>query len=344
MGTSRRRASSNASTPHGHHWTGFAACCSKYGLSLDANLEELRSANAVTAFPAGMGNQWQSEAPQRTDTVVVVSLVLLVLAVIGCVLILCGGKLLPLVAALTGALLGWMLGGLVQAAVLPDWPPLVGAGLSALAGAALGALFVRVAVALGFAAAGAVLFTLLAGLLVERGIAPTQLPMQADSVVAVGSQTDATQSIRVARRGLSGAVLEIVGDAHGQSRAEGAMPALAGAGSRLVVLVRERLEGVPAPTRTFLIAATAAGAAIGLGVGLLFARAANAAAAAILGAMLLLGCGMPLLESWLPALRAPAHPLGWIFLGAALAVAGWAFQMRPSPLPKVQRQDPHPTT
>lgn len=257
------------------------------------------------------------------------SLVLLVLSIIGLVLILGGGRLLPLVAALTGALLGWMLGGVVQAAVLPDWPPLVGAGLSALAGAALGALFVRMAVALGFGAAGAVLFTLLAGLLVERGVAPTQLPMQTNSVEAVGTQSDAKQSIRDASRGLSGAVWEIVGDARGQSRAEGTIPALAGAGSRLSALVRDRLGSVPGPTRTFLIAATAAGAAIGLGIGLLFARAAHAAAAAVVGAMLLLGCGMPLLEGWFPTLRAPSHPLGWIFLGAALAVAGWAFQMRP---------------
>jgi len=284
--------------------------------------------------------QWQSAAPRRTDTVVVASLVLLALAIIGFVLILCGGRLLPLVAALTGALLGWMLGGMVQAAVLPDWPPLVGAGLSALAGAALGALFVRVAVALGFAASGAVLFTLLAGLLVERGVAPTQLPMQADSVEAVGTQADAKQSIRAARHGLSGAVWEIVGDARGQSRAEGTIPALAGAGSRLSVLVRERLAAVPGPTRTFLIAATAAGAAIGLGIGLLFARAANAAAAAVVGAMLLLGCGLPLLEGWFPALRAPSHPLGWVFLGAALAVGGWAFQMRAGTSAKVSSGEP----
>lgn len=272
------------------------------------------------------------------------SIVLLALAVIGFVLILCGGRLLPLVAALTGALFGWMLGGVVQAAVLPDWPPLVGAGLSALAGAALGALFVRMAVAVGFAAVGAVLFTLLAGLLVERGVAPTQLPMQADSVAAVGTPSEAKQSIRNARRGLSNAVWEIVGDARGQSRDEGTIPALAGAGSRLSLLIRERLGGVPGPTRTFLIAATAAGAAIGLGIGLLFARAANAAAAAILGAMLLLGCGMPLLESWFPTIRSPSHPLGWIFLGAALAVAGWAFQMRPKSPPKVPPQVPQSST
>jgi hypothetical protein len=270
----------------------------------------------------------------------VATLVLFVLAIIGCVLILCGGRLLPLVAALTGALLGWMVGGMIQAMVLPDWPPLVGAGLSALTGAALGALFVRVAVALGFAATGAVLFTLLAGVLVERGLAPTQLPVEAESVKAAETQSQATDSIRTARRGLSGAVLDIVGDARGQSRAEGAIPALAGAGSRLSTLLRERLEGVPRPSRTFLIAATAAGAVIGFGIGLLFARAANAAAAAVVGAMLVLGCGLPLIESVFPSARAPVHPLGWVFLGAALAVGGWAFQMRPAPQNKNEPREP----
>lgn len=271
------------------------------------------------------------------------SLVLLALAVIGCVLILCGGALLPLVAALTGALLGWMAGGFVQAAVLPDWHPLVGAGLSAIAGAALGALFVRLAVAIGFAAACAVLLTLLAGVLVERGVAPTQLPMQADSVHAVGTQAQARQSIRAARSGLSGAVWQIVGDARGQSRLDGTLPALAGAGGRLHVLLMERLDGVPGPTRTFLIAATAAGAAVGLGIGLLFAKAANAAAAAVLGAMLLLGCGLPLMEAWIPAVRSPAHPLGWVFLGGALALGGWAFQMRPKDAAKPAPQQPQTT-
>src|SRR6185437_14156380 len=31
-GTSRRRASANASSPHGHQSTGLSACCSRYGL------------------------------------------------------------------------------------------------------------------------------------------------------------------------------------------------------------------------------------------------------------------------------------------------------------------------
>jgi hypothetical protein len=104
--------------------------------------------------------------------------------------------------------------------------------------------------------------------------------------------------------------------------------------------LRERLEGVPRPSRTFLIAATAAGAVIGFGIGLLFARAANAAAAAVVGAMLVLGCGLPLIESVFPSARAPVHPLGWVFLGAALAVGGWAFQMRPAPQNKNEPREP----
>src|ERR1700684_2607184 len=60
-GTSRRRASSNASGDHGHQSTGLSACCSRYGLvalfswftHLILYLERTRLAPRAPLLPAG---------------------------------------------------------------------------------------------------------------------------------------------------------------------------------------------------------------------------------------------------------------------------------------------------
>lgn len=244
-----------------------------------------------------------------------------------------------LVAAFTGGTLGWCIGGVFHATLVPQWSPAMCAATMAVALAAVAALFVRPAVAVGFGLAGTIVGLLLGGLLVERGIAPTAPLAGGESPSAVEPSPSA--SLRQARSGLSAAMLDILSDAQASAKQANAnrsdaISTLAGTGARAYTQLRSRWELMPEATRTFLLAVSAAGAAVGFGLGVVFSRWALAGASSVAGSILVLGCGWPLAESFSPALRCSDSAAAWLLLGSAVALSGWAFQMR-----RVEKRD-HP--
>lgn len=265
------------------------------------------------------------------------TLVLILLCALGFLLVIAGLRLIGLVAAVSGGILGWCLGGVIHGTLIPEWSPAICATVASVACAALAALFIRPAVAVGFGAAGTIIGALIGGILVERGIAPTA--PNADADVSPTSQLDSTpaQAVRAARSGFSESMQTILGQTQGGSTPTETLARLAGAGSRIGAVAKSRWDLVPAPTRTFLLASTAAGAIIGFGVGVVFARWALAGASSALGTLLLLACGIPLMEKHAPTIPLPKSTAAWILVGAALTLAGWAFQMR-----RVQRESEPP--
>lgn len=256
------------------------------------------------------------------------TLVLSLFSTLGFFLIVAGVHLLGLVAAFTGGVLGWCLGGFLHDSLVPEWSPTLCAATACVIGAALAALFIRPAVALGFGVAGTLIGLLLGAVLVERGIAPTAPLETATPALTTEREPPPAASLRAARSGLAQSILAIVDDALPTAEPTAQIARLAGAGTRIATLVKSRWSIVPQATQTFLLAMTAGGAIIGLGIGVLFSRWALAGASSALGSLLLLGCGMPVLESLVPQFRCPESAAAWLFLGAATTLAGWAFQMR----------------
>lgn len=269
------------------------------------------------------------------------TLILALFAALGFFLLIAGVQLVGLIAAFTGGVLGWCLGGFIHDSFVPEWSPAICAATASVGCAALAALFVRPAVAVGFAAAGTIIGLLFAGLLVERGIAPTAPLPSAKSSANATQEPTPSASVRAARSGLTDSILSIIGESRHQSAGEdptGSIARLAGAGGRIAAQIKSRWDLVPPATQTFLFAVTAGGAVMGFGLGIFFARWALAGAAATLGSLLFLGCGMPLMETIVPSFHCPESPTAWIFLGGATTLAGWAFQMR-----RVQAQKEAPS-
>lgn len=262
------------------------------------------------------------------------TLVLSLFTTLGFFLIVAGVRLMGLVAAFTGGVIGWCLGGFLHDSLVPEWSPTLCAATACVMGAALAALFIRPAVALGFGVTGTIIGLLLGAVLVERGIAPTAPIATETQVLMSDREPPPAASLRAARSGLAQSILAIVDDAIPTAQPTARLTRLAGAGTRIATLVKSRWSLVPAATRTFLMAMVGGGAVVGLGLGLLFSRWALAGASSALGSLLLLGCGMSVLESLVPQFRSPESVAAWLFLGAATTVAGWAFQMR-----RVQARD-----
>ncbi|MSR28016.1 MAG: hypothetical protein EXS03_00360 [Phycisphaerales bacterium] len=250
--------------------------------------------------------------------------VLGLLALLGFFLLIAGVRLIGLVAAFTGGTLGWCLGGILHDTLVPGWSPALCAASAAVAGAALAALFIRPAVAVAFAVAGLSLGLILGGVLIERGIAPTA-PIQADGGGPPPAPEHPSSAVRVARSGL----LELARTSLGEAQQAGGSPnALAGVGGRAWTAVRTRWQSVPGATRTFLLAMAGGGAVLGFGLGVVFSRWALAGASSAVGALLLVGCGLPLGENLTGAYRCPESMAAWLLLLGAVTLSGWAFQMR----------------
>gem|GEM_PF-721575 len=272
----------------------------------------------------------QSGNGSSTDTVSTMSLLILSLfTLLGFFLLIAGVRLIALIAAFTGGVIGWCLGGYVHDTLIPEWSAALCAATASVAFAALAALFIRPAVAVGFGIAGTIAGLLFGGLLVERAIAPTApLPTTSTSAQIASTENQPAASVRAARSGLTESIVSILGETHANADKSDKLTLLAGAGSRVLSQLKDRWSLVPGPTQTFLLAVTAAGAAMGLGLGVLFSRWALAGASAALGSLLFLGCGMPLAETIFANFRCPNSPAAWLFLGGATTLAGWAFQMR----------------
>ena len=248
------------------------------------------------------------------------------LALLGFFLLIAGVRLIGLVAAFTGGAIGWCVGGALHQFLVPEWSIALCAATVAVAGAALGALFIRPAVAICGATVGLGLGLTLGTLMVERGITPTAPVATSESVAP--TEVQASSALKQARSGLQelfGGTLDAVQDSQGHPDQ---IRVVAGLGARLLVDLKSRWTTVPGATRTFLLAMAVGGATVGLGIGIIFSRWALAGASSALGAILFLGCGLPLGEELTHAYRTPESPRAWLLLLGALTLAGWAFQMR----------------
>ena len=270
-------------------------------------------------------------------------------AAVGLMLLLFGGRLLLLMVTLAGGAAGWVAGGALCESLVPEWPPAMCAATGAVLGAGLAALFLKPTIAILLGATGAVAGLLVAGALIERGVVPTgRAPYGSPRAAAV--EPTAASGVRDARstalaaieRALSGQARASAPAADGtpSSRAPASPPGSAPAGASggaLVTLARAGMQvwrdlaaawdAVPPQARTLLSASAGAGGVAGLVLGLLFSRWVMSGVAALVGALMLCGAGLPLAERMSGgAVRAPESPTGWLVLASALAVAGWAFQ------------------
>jgi hypothetical protein len=269
----------------------------------------------------------------------VLPLVLCLLTLLGVLLMIAGVRLIGLVAAFTGGTLGGCVAVTVQGSIAPDWSPALCAASATVIGTALGALFVRPAVATGFAIVGATLGIVVAAALIERGI--TSPPPSPDGPQAAGEiDTASSQSVRETQTGIVELVRRIALESREVQASDDAMRALAGIGRRSWISLTALWQRVPSASRTLLLALGAGGAALGIGLVIAFPRWSVAGASSALGAALALSCGLPLGERLTGAFRTPQSPVAWFMLFAALTLAGWAFQMR-----RVQsrREEPAPS-
>lgn len=267
----------------------------------------------------------------------------------GLLLVLFGGRLLLLMVTLAGGAAGWLAGGALCSSLVPEWPPALCAATCAVFGAGLAALFLKPTIAILLAVAGAAAGLLVAGALIERGMVPTgRAPYGSPRAAAV--EPSAASGVRDARstalaaieRALStssaraapaapaapaGATSPAAPGGASAGTDSGALITLARAGMQVWRELAHAWESVPPQARTLLAASAGAGGVAGLVMGLLFSRWAISGVAALIGAMMLCGAGLPLAERISGgAVRAPESPTGWLLLVVALAVAGWAFQ------------------
>jgi hypothetical protein len=270
-------------------------------------------------------------------------------AAVGLLLLLFGGRLLLLMVTIAGGAAGWLAGGAACDSMVPEWPPALCAATCAVLGAGAAALFLKPAIALLLAVAGAAAGLLVAGALVEHAMVPTgRAPYGSPRDAAV--EPAAASGVRDARSTALAAIERALarerpraGTAGGAAQpgaAAGPLPDSTEAASEagtLVTLARAGMQmwrelaaawdSVPPQVRTLLAASGAAGGVAGLVVGLLFSRWAMTGVSALVGAMLLCGAGLPLAEQVSSgAVRAPESSTGWLLVVGAFALAGWAFQ------------------
>ncbi len=255
------------------------------------------------------------------------SVVPTLLTVLGVLLLVAGVRLIGLVAAFTGGTIGWCVAGALQGTLAPDLSPALCAASAAVIGASLGALFVRPAVATGFAVFGVVVGLMLGVALVDRGVTGPTSAGGSQPTTAADSERP-SQAIEHARIDLIGLARRT---AQGAQRALGEtspISALALVGSQAWGELNQAWRRVPSASRTLLMAMAAGGAALGVGVVIVFSRWALAGASSAIGAALVLGCGLPLGSRLTGAYRPPETVGRWLLLMAVLTLSGWAFQMR----------------
>lgn len=94
----------------------------------------------------------------------------------------------------------------------------------------------------------------------------------------------------------------------------------------LVAWCDERWYSESPQVRTFLGAAAAGGALVGLILGAWLAQSSAAFLTSLVGAMFTLVGGMPILARFIDRAAEPVAPIGWMLLWLSLAGAGWLVQ------------------
>jgi hypothetical protein len=107
----------------------------------------------------------------------------------------------------------------------------------------------------------------------------------------------------------------------------------------------EQWNGMPKPMQTLVTASAATGAFLGFVAGAACPTWAAATLTSLLGSLLVLLCGAPLLSRVVPAESLPEiRPLGWLAVWVALGVTGWIFQWVTRPTKAAPRRKAEPET
>ena len=258
-----------------------------------------------------------------------------ILLVVGLATLLFGARLLRPTLALAAIFLG------VTIAVA--WARVAGSTLSPIWWAAFGAIGGVVAATLGYrlllaggsAAIGLTLSAIVASAAIEAGIVAThdgaarrETPPAALALDEAASETEAS---------VASVPTDAIAAALGPwiDRYAGELRATLGAAKGELDSRWNRLAG---PERTFFLASVAAGAFIGLVLGLMNPNGTARVVTSLLGALFLLAGGVPLLvrslESETVRAGPAATPLRWLAAWLAIAFLGWIFQLRTRPIPK----------
>jgi len=252
------------------------------------------------------------------------------LAALGILLLLAGGRLFRPALGIAAIFLGVTLAvgyARVSGATLS---PLVAAGLGAIGGAVVAMLGYRLLLAAAGGTLGIALAAILASAAIEAGFVATAEGEAARAAPPVAADaTDGTDAPRpspaasLVERAIEDTLAPWI-DRYGPDA------------SHRLGLVRgefdERWRRLAGPERTFFLASVASGAFVGLLLGLAHPGGTARAVTSLLGALFLLGGGVPLLVRFLSSdtVRAgpEATPLRWLAAWAAIAALGWLFQHR----------------
>lgn len=256
-----------------------------------------------------------------------------ILLVVGLATLLFGARLLRPTLALAAIFLG------VTIAVA--WARVAGSTLSPIWWAAFGAIGGVVAATLGYrlllaggsAAIGLVLSAIAASAAIEAGIVATHDGAARRETPPAAIAFDEPASEPPAASVPADAIAAAFGP--WIDRYAGELRATLGAARGELDSRWNRLAG---PERTFFLASVAAGAFIGLVLGLMNPNGTARVVTSLLGALFLLAGGVPLLvrslESETVRAGPAATPLRWLAAWLAIAFLGWVFQLRTRPIPK----------
>lgn len=261
------------------------------------------------------------------------------LLVIGLATLLFGARLLRPTLALAAIFLG------VTIAVA--WARLAGSTLAPIWWAAFGAIGGVIAATLGYrlllatgsAAIGLTLSAIVASAAIEAGVVATPDGSRGREAEArsIALDTPPDGSLAPAAAPFESSIGDAVTAALGPwiDRYAGDLRATLGAARGELDSRWNRLSG---PERTFFLASVAAGAFIGLVLGLMNPNGTARVVTSLLGGLFLLAGGVPLLvralESETVRAGPAATPLRWLAAWIAIAFLGWIFQVRTRATPK----------
>lgn len=260
------------------------------------------------------------------------------LLVIGLATLLFGARLLRPTLALAAIFVG------VTIAVA--WARVAGSTLSPFWWAAFGAIGGTIAATLGYrlllaggsAAIGLTLSAIAASAAIEAGIVATHDGAARRETPVAAAESGSFAALAAESPPVSVSVpADAIAAALGPwiDRYAGEFRATLGAAKGELDSRWNRLAG---PERTFFLASVAAGAFIGLVLGLMNPNGTARVVTSLLGALFLLAGGVPLLVRSLESdtVRAgpAATPLRWLAAWLAIAFLGWIFQLRTKPAAK----------
>lgn len=223
----------------------------------------------------------------------------LVLFLGGALLLIAGRHLLRPVLVVTTVLLGAMLGPSLLGGIFPRF----GGVVLSIVGGLVGLIFMAVAWRLVLGAATGIVAAfacaIVAMLAIDAGLIDARHPNDANAPQIASADAEAHEA-------LVGRSPEIV---HG-----------------LVHWADTRWLAEPKQVRTFLTAAAAGGGFVGFVLGVWLSESAAALLTSMVGAIFVLVGSLPFIARYSDRVAQGPHPVGWMLLWLALALAGWLFQ------------------